>query len=223
MLRHQAARLVCWLLVTSVLAAAQDRHPLTGRQYAGVMGASGAEWLERPQRDAEEATTKAVELLGLRPGMIVADVGAGSGYYTTRIAQKVGSTGRVYANDIQPEMLEILGRRVRAERSSNVELVLGTDADPRLPAAIFDLILLVDVYHEFSRPQVMLRRMRDALKPDGRLVLLEYRQEDPSVPIRPEHKMSVADAKIEVEAEGYRLDRVIPDLPWQHILVFVKR
>ena len=128
-------------------------------------------------------------------------------------------SGKVYANDIQPQMLDILRRRLERERISNVEPVLGTFTDPRLPYNALDLILMVDVYHEFGEPQAMLRRMRDALKPTGRLVLFEYRKEDPSIPIRPDHKMSVAEVKAELAAEGFALERVINVLPWQHIIV----
>jgi ubiquinone/menaquinone biosynthesis C-methylase UbiE len=129
----------------------------------------------------------------------------------------------VYANDIQPEMLARLRRRLATERITNVETVLGAVDDPKLPASAIDLILMVDVYHEFSEPQKMLRRMHEALKPGGRLVLLEYRKEDPTVPIKPEHKMSVAEAKMEVEAEGFILSKVDEALPRQHILIFVAK
>jgi ubiquinone/menaquinone biosynthesis C-methylase UbiE len=150
----------------------------------------------------------------------VADVGAGSGYYTVRLAKQVGPIGRVFATDIQPEMLSILRKRLSRERLDNVELVQATEVDPRLPAGQLDLILMVDVYHELARPQEVLRNLRTALKPDGRLVLIEYRKESAWVPIREEHKMSVKEARMELEAEGYRFDRVIDVLPWQHILVF---
>jgi ubiquinone/menaquinone biosynthesis C-methylase UbiE len=132
----------------------------------------------------------------------------------------VGPTGKVYANDVQPEMLEKLRAAGRREKITNVETVLGTFSDPKLPAGQMDLVLLVDVYHEFSQPQAMLDRIRESLKPDGRLVLLEYRKEDPKVPIRPEHKMSVAEVKAEVEPEGFRLSQVIEKLPRQHIIIF---
>jgi ubiquinone/menaquinone biosynthesis C-methylase UbiE len=141
---------------------------------------------------------------------------------TVKMAKRVGPTGKVYANDIQPQMLSMLRQRLDREKIPNVELVLGTYDDPRLPADTIDLILMVDVYHEFSQPQQMLRRMRESLKPGGRLVLLEYRKEDPSIPIRPDHKMSVAEAKMEVEAEGFTLASVDERLPRQHILVFTK-
>ncbi len=187
------------------------------------MGAAGADWLERSERESEENPTKAIELLKFEKGMAVADIGAGSGYYALRIAEIVGPTGKVYAVDIQPEMLSILKKRMRQKNVSNVQPILGNDQDPKLPAKSCDLILLVDVYHEFSHPQEMLLKLREALKDSGRLVLLEYRKEDPYVPIRPEHKMSVKEAKLEVEAEGFTFDKVIEELPWQHILIFKKR
>jgi len=140
-----------------------------------------------------------------------------------KMAKRVGPTGKVYANDIQPQMLSMLRQRLDREKLTNVDLVLGTFDDPKLPADTLDLILMVDVYHEFSQPQQMLRRMRESLKPAGRLVLLEYRKEDPSIPIRPDHKMSVAEAKMEVEAEGFTLANVDERLPRQHILVFTKK
>jgi len=195
-------------------------HPISGRVYAQVMGYQAADWLDRGERVREEDPDAALNAIRITPGATVADVGAGSGYMTVRLARRVGPAGRVYANDVQPQMLELLRQRLARERVDNVELVQGTIDDPRLPPGAIDLILMVDVYHEFSQPQVMLRRMREALRPGGRLVLIEYRKEDPSVPIRPEHKMSIAEAKIEVEAEGYRLARVDHRLPRQHILIF---
>jgi SAM-dependent methyltransferase len=201
-------------------ASAQQRHPVSGRVIAQVMGYEGAAWLERPEREDEEQPSKAIAALDIKPGQVVADVGAGSGYYTVRLAKRVGPTGRVFATDIQQEMLDLLKKRLARERLNNVELVLATDVDPRLPAGQFDLILMVDVYHELARPQDVLRKLRSALKPDGRLVLIEFRKESAWVPIREEHKMSVTEARMELEAEGYRFDRVIDVLPWQHILVF---
>jgi len=198
-------------------------HPLTGREYALPMSAAGAAWLDRDERDREEATELSLRLLEVQRGSVVADIGAGSGYYATRLARLVGPDGRVYANDIQPAMLDILRARIERERLSNIELVLGTPTDPRLPRASVDLAILVDVYHEFSAPQVMLRRIRESLKPGGRLVLLEYRGEDPRVPILPAHKMTVAQARTEVEAEGFALTTVKEDLPWQHVLIFTVR
>jgi ubiquinone/menaquinone biosynthesis C-methylase UbiE len=208
------------LLVASLFA--QGQHPVTGRKYAGVMGAAGADWLVRPERAEEEQPDKAIALLGIARGATVADIGAGNGYMTWRLAERVGTTGKVYANDIQPEMLQMLRQNMQERKLKNVETVLGKFDDPKLPANTMDLVLLVDVYHEFNAPQQMLRGIREALKPNGRLVLLEYRGEDPTVPIRPEHKMTVAQVRAELEPEGYRMDRVLEDLPRQHILIFKK-
>jgi ubiquinone/menaquinone biosynthesis C-methylase UbiE len=199
---------------------AQARHPLTGRVIAGVMGHEGADWLDRPERLREEEPERALEAIGVPEGATVADVGAGSGYFTVRLARRVGKAGVVYATDIQREMLARLDRRLKADNIGNVTLVLGEEADPKLPAGALDLILMVDVYHELAQPQAMLRRLRDALKPDGRLVLLEYRKEDPTVPIRFEHKMSKAEARQELEAEGFVLAAAPDVLPRQHILIF---
>ncbi len=198
-------------------------HPVSGRRFANVMGWQGAEWLERSERELEEEPDKALDALGTLTGLTVADVGAGSGYFTVRLASRVGPKGRVYANDLQPEMLKMLTVRLARERVANVTLVHGAVDDPRLPAASLDLVLMVDVYHEFSEPQKMLRALRAAVKPDGRLVLLEYRKEDPDVPIRFEHKMSVAEARQELEAEGWKLSSVDDRLPRQHILIFAKK
>lgn len=201
-------------------AVAQGVHPVTGRQIAQVMGHQGADWLDRPEREEEEAPTRAIALLDLAPGNVVADFGAGSGYMTVRLARAVGPGGRVFAVDIQPEMLALLTTRVDREKLTNVTTVLSTPDDPRLPDHALDLVLMVDVYHELSQPQIVLRHLKQALKPSGRLVLLEYRKEDPSIPIRPEHKMSVADAKAELAAEGFALTAVKEDLPRQHVLIF---
>ena len=201
---------------------AQDAHPVTGRRYAGVMGVGGADWLVRPEREREEQPDVALDAIGIAKGSTVADIGAGAGYMTWRLAERVGPSGKVYANDIQPEMLELLRKNMDQRKLANVTTVLGAIDDPKLPRDAIDLVLLVDVYHEFSAPQAMLRRIRESLRKDGRLVLLEYRGEDPKVPIRPEHKMTVAQVKTELEPEGFRLDRVSEELPRQHILVFRK-
>jgi len=142
---------------------------------------------------------------------------------TVRLSKRVGANGVVYAVDIQQAMLDLLDKRLKAGRIGNVRPVLGVPDDPNLPANAIDLAILVDVYHEFSQPQAMLRRLHDALKPGAKLVLLEYRKEDPSIPIRPEHKMSVAEAKMELEPEGFRLGRVDDGLPRQHVLIFTRR
>jgi SAM-dependent methyltransferase len=217
-----AALVVMLAAAASLAPAFQSTHPLTGRRIANVMGSSGADWLERPERETEENVEGALNAIGLKPGMTVAEVGAGTGYVTLRMAKRVGPTGKVYATDLQPEMLDLLRNNAAKAGVTNVETVLGFATDPKLPAGQIDLIILVDVYHEFSQPQKMLQGIRAALKPDGRLVQLEYRKEDPAVPILPDHKMSVAQAKTEVEAEGFKLDSVIETLPRQHILIFTK-
>jgi len=198
----------------------QTAHPVTGRQFAGVMGPGGAGWLVRSEREQEEEPDKALAALEIPKGAKVADIGAGVGYFTWRIADVVGPAGMVYANDIQPEMIQMLKKNIAERGLTNVKPVLGKIDDPMLPKSTIDLALLVDVYHEFSEPQKMLDRIRESLKPDGRLVLLEYRKEDPKVPIRPEHKMAVAEVKAEVEPEGFKLEKVLEILPRQHILIF---
>jgi len=199
---------------------AQGVHPITGRQYAGVMSADGAPWLTRPEREEEEQPDQALHDIGIVKGSTVADIGAGSGAITWRLAERVGPKGKVYAVDIQQRMLDLLRQNMAKRKITNFETVLDTADDPKLPRASVDLELLIDVYHEFSHPQEMLRHLREALKPGGRLVLLEYRAEDPAVKIRPEHKMSVAIVKAEVEPEGFHLDKTIETLPQQHILIF---
>jgi ubiquinone/menaquinone biosynthesis C-methylase UbiE len=214
-------RIVCALIgLSCAIAWAQGVHPITGRQYAGVMSADGAPWLTRPEREEEEHPDQALDEIGIAKGSSVADIGAGSGAITWRLAERVGPAGKVYANDIQPQMLVLLRQNMAQRKLANVEAVLGAVDDPKLPPASVDLELLIDVYHEFSHPQEMLRHLRESLKPGGRLVLLEYRGEDPAVPIRPEHKMTVAMVKAEVEPEGFRLDKTIETLPRQHIIVF---
>jgi predicted methyltransferase len=210
------------LLCSSAFPQQPGVHPITGRHYAGVMGTGGAPWLVRSERESEEAPEAALDALGIEKGTVVADIGAGVGYFTWRLAERVGPAGKVYANDIQPDMLVQLRKNMQQRKLANVEPVLGAVDDPKLPAAAIDLVLLVDVYHEFSEPQKMLRRIRESLRPGGRLVLLEYRGEDPNVPIRPEHKMTVAQVKAELEPEGFHLDRVDESLPRQHILIFKK-
>jgi len=187
------------------------------------MGVGGAQWLERSERELEEMPETALNEIGLKPGMVVADVGAGVGYFSIRLAKRVGPGGQVFATDVQPEMLTLLRQRAKKAEVENIVTVLGSEADPKLPAKTIDLALLVDVYHEFSQPQKMLRKLRSSLKDDGRLVLLEYRKEDPAIPIRAEHKMSVDEAKAELGAEGFELERVSEALPRQHILIFKKK
>jgi ubiquinone/menaquinone biosynthesis C-methylase UbiE len=179
---------------------------------------SGAPWLVRPERIEEEEPDKAVAALDLKAGMNVADIGAGVGYMSFKMARKIGN-GKVYAVDIQPGMIEKLKENSAKEKVTNVVPVLGETADPKLPAGQIDLAIMVDVYHELSEPQRMLQNIRKALKPNGRLVLLEYRGEDPNVPIIPSHKMTVAQVKQELEAEGFVLAKTVETLPRQHILI----
>ena len=214
-----AAGMLLAAVVAVALAAQSGRHPVSGRVLAPTMGVEGAAWLDRPEREREEAPSKAIAALGLRSGQVVADVGAGSGYYAVRLAKAVGPTGRVVATDLQPGMLDILRARVARERLANVEVVQGRADDPVLPEKTFDLVLMVDVYHELAAPQVFVRKLKAALKPGGRLVLIEFRREDPRVPIREEHKMSVSQVLDELGADGFRIDQVIDVLPWQHIIV----
>lgn len=222
--KGRAVRTIGLLLLAASAAwsqqSAQNAHPVTHRPYADVSG--GPDWLARPERDAEERPDAAIEALKIAPGSVVADVGCGPGYMTQRLAKKVGADGIVYGEDIQPGMLRLLDRNMAALGLKNVKPVLGTDTDPKLPKGAVDLILMVDVYHEFSHPQEMLRGMREALKPGGRMVLLEYRAEDPNVPIRELHKMTVPMARKEIEPEGFVFDQSIEVLPWQHIIVFRK-
>jgi ubiquinone/menaquinone biosynthesis C-methylase UbiE len=212
--------LLAFALAAAVAAQSAGVHPISGRRLAPVMGWQGAEWLERAERDDEEAPNVALSVLDIAKGSAVADIGAGSGFITERLSARVGPTGRVYANDLQPQMLQMLGARLARKKIANVTLVQGDVDDPKLPPASVDLELMVDVYHEFSRPQPMLRKLREALKPGGRMALVEYRKEDPTIPIKFEHKMSVAEAKMEVEAEGFALSKVDESLPRQHILIF---
>jgi ubiquinone/menaquinone biosynthesis C-methylase UbiE len=217
-----AVSLAAALILLPVGLNAQSEHPISGRRIAPVMGLGGADWLQREEREREELPETALDVMGVRAGMAVGDVGAGTGYFSLRMARRVGPKGHVYANDIQPEMLDMLRERAEKEKLGNVETVLGQEADPKLPANRLDLVLMVDVYHELSQPQVMLRKVRESLKSDGRLVIIEYRKEDPHIPIRPEHKMSVAEVKAEVEAEGFRLLTVSKQLPRQHLIIFGK-
>jgi ubiquinone/menaquinone biosynthesis C-methylase UbiE len=200
----------------------EDVHPITHRRIAPVMGVGGADWLVRPERITEEHPDQALDAIRIEHGSTVADIGAGVGYFTWRLAERVGSTGTVYAEDIQQAMLDELGRNMLARRLKNVRPVLGTPTDPKLPKNSIDLVLLVDVYHEFSEPEKMLDNIRESLKPGGRIVFLEYRAEDPSVPIREEHKMTVSQVRAEVQPEGYRFEKSIEVLPQQHIIVFRK-
>ncbi len=193
-----------------------------GREIAQVMGHLGAEWLERSSREVEEAPAKLMAALKLKPGMAVADIGAGSGYFTRRIARQVGAEGIVYAVEIQPEMLKILEAKMKKGGLTNYRSVLGTEKNPKLAARSIDLALMVDVYHEFAFPHEMMTAIWKALKPGGRVVLVEYRGEDDWVPIKPLHKMTQAQVKKEAAAQGFKWIETLDVLPRQHILVFGK-
>jgi ubiquinone/menaquinone biosynthesis C-methylase UbiE len=194
-----------------------------GREIAWVMGHQAADWLERDNRDEEERTELLVDLLGLKAGDVAADIGAGSGYFTRRLSKRVGPAGRVLAVDIQPEMLMILTNKLASEGLTNVQPILGTLTDPRLPAAGIDLVLLVDVYHEFSDPYEMMEGICRGLKPGGRVAFVEYRGEDPDVPIKPLHKMTEAQVKKEMSAQPLAFVETIAKLPRQHLMIFRKK
>lgn len=192
-----------------------------GREISHVMGHLGAGWLERDTREAEERTDLLVAALPLERDDVVADIGAGTGYFTFRMAPRVPQ-GKVIAVDVQPEMLAIIESRTSSANVNNVVTVLGEADDPKLDPGTVDLILLVDAYHEFEYPREMGRAMAEALVPGGRLVLVEYRAEDRRVPIKPLHKMSEAQARREIEATGLTFVENLNMLPQQHILIFSK-
>jgi ubiquinone/menaquinone biosynthesis C-methylase UbiE len=195
-----------------------------GREIAQVMGHEGADWLDRPERVQEEQPQKLLKALKIKPGTIVADIGAGSGFFTFRLAKLVGPKGKVLASDIQPEMIAIIRRRMKERKAKNVEPIRGTVTDPKLPTEGVDLILMVDVYHEFSYPWEMTRAMIKALRPGGRMVFVEYRLEDPRVPIKLVHKMTVKQVRKEmaVQPQMHYVD-TLEILPWQHIIIFEKK
>lgn len=199
--------------------------PLTeymGRRIAQTMHWSGAEWLQRDTRESEEHTSRMIAALALRPGTVVCDLGCGVGTIALPMAKLVLPAGRVLAVDIQPEMLLLLEQRATAAGVTNVERILCGPADPKLAPGSCDLIVMVDVYHELGYPEQVLRAVRAALQPGGRLVLVEFRAEDPEVPIKPEHKMTRAQVELELGANGLRLERAFEDLPWQHMLFFAR-
>jgi ubiquinone/menaquinone biosynthesis C-methylase UbiE len=191
-----------------------------GRRIAPAMSYLGADWLVRGTREKEERCSLMLANLGITRGMTVCDMGCGNGFYTLQMAKMVGDNGHVYAVDIQPEMLKLLNERADEQEISNITPVMGTLTDPRLPAGRVDLILCVDVYHEFSHPEHMLRQMREALSEKGLLVLVEFRLEDPNVPIKLEHKMSKEQVQKEMEPNGFELAKEFDKLPWQHMLFY---
>jgi len=194
-----------------------------GRDIAGVMGWQGAAWLERQEREREERTDLLLAALRLRPGMVVADIGAGTGYLARRMAGAVVPGGKVLAVDVQPEMVGLLQAMVRQTGLTQIEPSLGTELDVKLPASSIDLAIMVDVYHELQFPYEVLASILRALKPGGRLVFVEYRAEDPRVPIKALHKMSEAQIRLEAAAHALTWERSVDSLPWQHLVVFRKR
>ncbi|MGB6037778.1 MAG: class I SAM-dependent methyltransferase [Cryomorphaceae bacterium] len=190
-----------------------------GREIAYVMGFHGMDWLERPEREEEENVSKLLKNLDLQPTDVVADIGAGSGYHVFRMAPKLRE-GKVYAVDIQQEMLDVMQSKIDEDEVENVELIKGEEKTTNLPPNSVDKILMVDVYHEFSFPREMIESMKQALKPDGAIYLIEYRREDDWVPIKTVHKMTEEQAVKEFEALGFYLDKNIGNLPWQHCMIF---
>jgi ubiquinone/menaquinone biosynthesis C-methylase UbiE len=230
-------RITIALLIVSLLttaASAQDDPTAApkpppelktyqGRTIARTMHYLGAEWLTRDSREKEERTSQVLANLGVKPGMTVVDMGCGNGYYSLKLAKLVGEEqGKVLGVDIQREMLQFLQERMKEAKVTNIKPIHGSLIDPHLPAGEVDLILCVDVYHEFSHPEYMLSNMRKSLKADGLLVLLEYREEDPKVPIKPLHKMSKKQVNKEMQANGFKLAKEYDELPWQHMMFFAR-
>ncbi len=228
------------LLLQAALAYAETRNPVErytrvapgadgigkrymGRDIAGVMGWQGAAWLEREEREREERTDLLVAALQLKPGMVVADVGAGTGYLARRMAPAVTPGGKVLAVDVQPEMVAMLKSTVQRGGLTQIQPSLGAKDDVGLAASSVDLAVMVDVYHELEFPYEMLASIVLALKPGGRLVFVEYRAEDPRVPIKELHKMSEAQVKREAAVHALVWERTLGTLPWQHLVVFRKR
>jgi ubiquinone/menaquinone biosynthesis C-methylase UbiE len=221
------------LCLLSISACAQSRYETKpgdpnginkwymGRQIAYVMSHQGIDWLERPERELEENSSQLLKNMNIRPGMVIADIGAGSGYYTVRLSKLTGN-GKVYAVDVEPEMIKYLDQRATKDNLKNVITILGSEQNVHLAANSINLMLLVDVYHEFAYPYEMGRSMLEALKPGGLLYLVEFRAEDPTVPIKNVHKMSEKQAMKELEAAGFEFVRNMNNLPWQHCMVFRK-
>jgi len=206
------------------LSSAEDAAPKTykGRVIAPPMSYCGADWLERSDREATQQPEKVLDALAIKPGSTVADIGAGTGYFSLRLAQRVGPQGRVLATDIQPQMLAMLSDKMRAANITNIEQILCTPTDAKLPENTLDLALMVDVYHELAYPEETLGQIRRALKPDGRLVLIEYRGEDPNIPIKPEHKTTLVQLRSEIEPLGFHVKDVLEFLQEQRVVIFVK-
>jgi ubiquinone/menaquinone biosynthesis C-methylase UbiE len=194
-----------------------------GREISGVMGWQGAAWLERDMREREERTDLLLEALALKPGMVVADIGAGTGYLSRRMAPLVIPSGKVIALDLQPEMVNILQTGVKRLGLSQIEVKLGAVDDIKLPKNSIDMAIMVDVYHELAYPYEVMSSIMQALKPRGRIIFVEYKAEDARVPIKPLHKMSEAQIKREAGVFALEWERTVSTLPWQHVVIFRKR
>ena len=215
------------LLLTFALFAEQEINSskpkvYMGRQIAYTMHCSGAHWLTRPEREKEENSQEMIKALQLKPGMMVADVGCGNGYHSLMMAKLIGQKGKVYCVDVQSKMLEFLQERAKQEGIKNCVSILGKFTDPMLPKNSIDLILLVDAYHEFTEPEAMLKKMRESLTSNGQLVLVEFRKEDPKVPIKEDHKMTKEQMIKELTANQFKVTRSYDKLPWQHMIFFGK-
>jgi ubiquinone/menaquinone biosynthesis C-methylase UbiE len=191
-----------------------------GREIAKTMHYSGAPWLIRDEREREERCSLMLANLGVRPQMVICDMGCGVGFHSTKMAQMTGPKGYVAGVDVQPQMLNMMRKRMEQEGIENIIPILGSYHNPRLPRDTFHMVLMVDVYHEFSHPEQMLAAIRKSLKPDGLVVLVEYRAEDKTVPIKPEHKMSKEQVDKELTANGFKLVKSYDKLPWQHMLFY---
>ena len=193
-----------------------------GREISQVMGHLAAGWLERPEREREELPNKLIEMLKLKKGDVVADIGVGTGYIARRISPKIGNEGIIYGVEIQQEMLDLLAKTAKEEGITNIKGVLGTITDPKLPANSVDLAIMVDVYHEFSHPYEMMQNICHALKIGGRVALIEYRLEDTTVPIKRLHKMSELQVVKEMTPHPLSWIETLDGLPWQHVIIFEK-
>ena len=202
--------------------ARQGPGTYMGRPIAEVMSYHGADWLVRETRQEEEKPESMLDALKIARGSTVADIGAGVGYTSLRLAKRVGPEGTVLATDVQPQMLRMLRENAREAGVKNIKPILCTPTDTKLPDAAVDLALMVDVYHECADPETTLKGLRRALKPGGRLVLVEFRAEDPDVPIKPEHKMTLAQVRKELEPQGFTFKESVETLPWQHVIIFEK-
>lgn len=230
---------VTLILWPALLLMAQAQHPgyetraqhspdgigkfYMGREISHVMGHQAADWLERPERNAEENTELLIQSLPVKAGEVIADIGAGTGYFARQLAKKVGSRGRVFAVDIQPEMIALLSNRMASLSISNVQPILGTITDPKLPFASVDWVLMVDVYHEFSHPYEMMQAICKSLKSNGKVIFVEFRGEDPEVPIKPLHKMTEAQVRKEMSVHPLEWRETLKVLPRQHIIIFRKK